>query len=98
MGTHIIPFLNIKKKIILNYHKSAAMGFVPRDNKNGFETGVVKEPSVFVLLKFYCISELLLVNNLNDLKTSLLTDIPTLLLFFFFSSMLNFIFSLHKVA
>ena len=31
MSTHIIPFLKIKKKIILNYHKSAAMGFVPRD-------------------------------------------------------------------
>ena len=31
MSTHNIPFLNMKKKIILNYPKSAAMGFFPRD-------------------------------------------------------------------
>ena len=31
MKTHKIPFLNIKKKIILNYPKSATMEFVPRD-------------------------------------------------------------------
>ena len=31
MSTHNIPFLNIKKKVILNYPKSAAMGFVPMD-------------------------------------------------------------------
>ena len=33
MSTHNIPFLNIKKKIILNYPKSATMGFVPRDSR-----------------------------------------------------------------
>ena len=31
MSTHNIPFLNIKKKIILDYPKFVAMGFVPRD-------------------------------------------------------------------
>ena len=31
MSTHNIPFLNIKKKIILNYPESATMEFVPRD-------------------------------------------------------------------
>ena len=41
MSVHNIPFLNIKKKIILNYPKSATMGFVPRDSpKNEFETAV----------------------------------------------------------
>ena len=30
MSTHSIPFLKIKK-FILNYPKSATMGFVPRD-------------------------------------------------------------------
>ena len=30
MSTHNILFLDIKKKIILNYSKSATMGFVPR--------------------------------------------------------------------
>ena len=29
MSTHNIPFLKIKKKIILDYHKSANMGSVP---------------------------------------------------------------------
>ena len=33
MRTHNIPYLNIKKKIILNYPKSATMEFVPRDLK-----------------------------------------------------------------
>ena len=31
MSTHNTPFLNIRKKIILNYPKSATMEFVPRD-------------------------------------------------------------------
>ena len=31
MSSHNIPFLNIKMNIILNYAKSATMGFVPRD-------------------------------------------------------------------
>ena len=33
MSIYNIPFLNIKKKIILNYPKSATMGFVPRDSR-----------------------------------------------------------------
>ena len=31
ISTHNIPFLNIKKKIVLNYPKSATIEFVPRD-------------------------------------------------------------------
>ena len=54
MSTHNIPFLNIKKKIILNYPKFATMGFVPRDPRTSFETTVVNEPSVFEPLKFCC--------------------------------------------
>ena len=46
---------NIKKKIILNYPKSAAMGFCSQGLKNEFKTAVVNEPSVFEPLKFYCI-------------------------------------------
>ena len=46
MSTHNILFLNIKKKIILNYHKSTAMGFVPRDPRTSS-----KQPSVFESLK-----------------------------------------------
>ena len=49
--THYTVF-NIKKKITLNYPKSAANGFFL---KNKFETVVVKEPSVFEPLKFYYI-------------------------------------------
>ena len=45
---------NIKKKIILNYPKSAAMGFCSKGLKNEFETVVVNEPLVFEPLKFYC--------------------------------------------
>ena len=44
----------MKKKITLNYPKSAAVGFSP-GTKNEFETAVVNEPSVFAPLKFYCI-------------------------------------------
>ena len=47
---------NIKKKIILNDPKSAAMGFFSKGLKNGFETAVVDEPSVFEPSKFYCIT------------------------------------------
>ena len=54
MSTHNIPFLNIKKKFILNHPKSATIGFVPRP-KNKFEPAVVNEPSGFEPLKFYCI-------------------------------------------
>ena len=55
MSTHNIPFLSIKKKIVLNYPKSATMGSVcSKGSKNEFETAVVNEPSVFEPLKFYC--------------------------------------------
>ena len=42
-----------KKKIILNYSASAAMGF-SKGLENEFETAVVNVPSVFKPLKFYC--------------------------------------------
>ena len=45
---------NIKKKIALNYPKSAALGFCFKGLKDEFETAVVDEPSVFEPLKFYC--------------------------------------------
>ena len=45
---------NIKKKITLNYLKSAAMGFFSKGLKNEFETAMVNEPSVFDPLKVYC--------------------------------------------
>ena len=51
MGTHKIPFSILNKKITLNYHKSEAMGFFPRDSRTSS-----KQPSVFEPLKFYCIS------------------------------------------
>ena len=44
----------IKKKITLNYPKSATMGFCSKGLKNEFETAVVNEPSVFEPLKVYC--------------------------------------------
>ena len=50
MSTH-----NIKKKITLNYPKSAAMVFCSKRLKNQFETAVVNEPSVFEPPKFYYI-------------------------------------------
>ena len=59
MNTHNIPFQykKKKKKITINYPKSAVMGFCSkRLKKNEFETAVVNEPLVFVPLKFYCIS------------------------------------------
>ena len=43
--THYTIF-NIKKKITLNYPKSAAMGFCSKGLNNEFETAVVYEPSV----------------------------------------------------
>ena len=45
---------NIKRKIMLNYPKSAAMGFFYKGLRNKFEIAVVNEPSVFKLLKVYC--------------------------------------------
>ena len=50
---------NIKQKISLNYPKSAAMVFFSKGLKNKFETAVVKEPSVFEPLKFYCMQVLI---------------------------------------
>ena len=44
---------NIKKKVTLNYPKSAAMGFCSKGLKNEFETAVANEPSVFEPLKLY---------------------------------------------
>ena len=46
---------NIKKKITLNYPKSANMGFCSKGLKKEFETAVVNEPSVFEPVKFYYI-------------------------------------------
>ena len=46
----------IKKKITLNYLKSAAIDF-SKGLKNEFETAVVNEPSVFEPFKVYCICE-----------------------------------------
>ena len=43
----------IKKNTILDYPKSAAMGFCSKGLKNEFETTAVNEPSVFEPLKFY---------------------------------------------
>ena len=53
MKTHNIPFSIYKKKITLNYPKSADVIF-SKGLKNEFETAVVNEPSVFEPLKFYC--------------------------------------------
>ena len=47
---------NMKKKNIIYYSKSAAMGFYSKGPKNEFETAVIKEPSVLEPLKFCCIS------------------------------------------
>ena len=49
---------NVKKKITLNYPKSAAMRFYSKGLKSEFETAMVNEPSVFEALKFYCICNL----------------------------------------
>ena len=46
---------NIKKKITLNYSKSAAMSFYSKGLKNECETARGNEPSVFEPPKFYCI-------------------------------------------
>ena len=54
---------NIKKKITLNYPKSAVMDFYSKGLKNEFETAVVNEPSVLETLKFYCIWLLSMVFN-----------------------------------
>ena len=57
MSTHNIPIsiyiYKKKKKITLNYSKSAAMEFC-RGIKDEFETGMVNESSVCEPSKFYC--------------------------------------------
>ena len=45
---------NIKKKITLNYRKSAAMVF-PKGVKNEFEIPMVNQPLEFEPRKFFCI-------------------------------------------
>ena len=47
---------NIKKKLTLNYSKSAAMRFFSSGLKNEFQTAMVNNPSVFEPLKFYYIN------------------------------------------
>ena len=51
----IYTIFSIKKKFTLYYPKYAAVGFSSKGLQNEFETAVVKEPSVFEPLKFYCI-------------------------------------------
>ena len=46
---------SLKRKITLNYPKSAATGLFSWRLKHEFGTAVVNEPSVFEQLKFYCI-------------------------------------------
>ena len=50
--SHTIYYFKYKKKVILNYPKSASMGFF-KGPKNEFETGLVDELSVFKPLKCY---------------------------------------------
>ena len=54
MNTHKKPFSVTKKKICLNYPRSAAMGFFSKGLKKVFETAVVNEPRMFKPLKVYC--------------------------------------------
>ena len=49
--------VNTKKKIVLNYIKSVAMGFSRRTQERVRNSPVVKEPSVFEPLKFHCIMQ-----------------------------------------
>ena len=56
---YIHTIINIRKKITLNYPKYnnvCSYGIFSLGLKNEFEKAVVNEPSVFELLKFYCIS------------------------------------------
>ena len=55
MSTHNIPFLNVKKKIILKLSQICNYGICSKGLKKEFETAVVNEPSVFEPLKFHCI-------------------------------------------
>ena len=61
MRTHSIPFLNMKKKIILNYPKSAAMGFVPRESRrssNSRGKRAISVRAIEILLYIYMINEM----------------------------------------
>ena len=51
MNTNNIPFAIYKKKITLNYPKSATMSFFSKGLKHEVETAVVNEPLVFEPLK-----------------------------------------------
>ena len=53
MSAHKIPFLNIKKKIILKYPQKNNYGICSKGLKKEFETAVINEPSAFEPLKFY---------------------------------------------
>ena len=44
----------MKRKIPINYPKSAAMGFFSLGPKHKIEIAMVNEPSLFEPLKFYC--------------------------------------------
>ena len=63
--THYTIFI-IKKKITLDYPKSAPMGYFSKGLKNEFELAVINEPSVFEPLKFYCNNN----NNNNNSSSS----------------------------
>ena len=65
MSTYNIPFLSIRKKITLNYPKSAACWIFSKGLKNEFQTSVVNEPSVFEPLMFYTVYLLLLIHGLH---------------------------------
>ena len=57
MSTHIITFLNIKKKKHPKLSQIYSYGICSKGPNNEFETAVVHvyEPSVFEPLKFCCI-------------------------------------------
>ena len=89
---HTIVNILVKKKITLNYPKSAVVGFFAKGFKNEFETAMVKKLSVFEPLKFYCkyislfeilridcSTEILIVNGVNCLKMCFLACFAILL-------------------
>ena len=55
MSTHNTPFLNIKKENHPKLFQICIYKICSKGLKKEFETAVVNEPSVFELLKFYCI-------------------------------------------
>ena len=61
---------NIKKKITLNYPKSASLGFFSKGLNNEFEAAVVNEPSVFEPLKFYCMFHSIWIGTHNSLENN----------------------------